>query len=349
MVVDAMREVFPDAQLLALWNDAPEKYPQVAESWLAHTPLRHHKAVATPLLPSTWRHILPKTNDLDWLLVSSHLFAQQIKGANCSGQPIPKFVYAHTPARYIWQPELDRRGQSPLVKAAAAALKPLDRYRAREATSIAANSCFVRERVRRSWNRDATVIYPPVDVDLILSVPQWREKLSGDELRTFESLPQDYLLGASRFVPYKRLDWVIKVGELTGSPVVIAGSGPEEAHLKRLAKESSVPIQILTKPSTALLYALYQSARAYIFPPVEDFGIMPVEAMAAGCRVLVGTRGGAAESVGAAYPEGIVPESGPHAISEKLLSISDGRPDKNMLKQFSRVEFQRRIRAWVEG
>lgn len=296
-VLDAMVEAFPDSDIFALWDDAPGRYPsqQVTESWLAKTPLRRHKAAALPFLPATWRH-LHSERQYDWLLVSSHLFAHHARFRGAM-RDIPKFVYAHTPARYIWAPELDARGGSLPVKAAAAMFKPLDRKRAQEAVAIAANSEFVRQRIQRAWDRDATVIYPPVDVERIQSVPDWRTKLTGDELHTLEELPHDFILGASRFVPYKRLDWVIRAGAAADVPVVITGRGPEEEHLRTIAAGVNVPVHFVINPSTPMLYALYQASRVFVFPAVEDFGIMPVEAQAAGTPVVTTSVGGATESV----------------------------------------------------
>lgn len=298
-VVDAMREAYPGTKLVALWNDAPDKYRDVTESWLAQTPLRHHKALTLPFLPWTWRHLLPPNDDVDWMLVSSHLFAHHVDLRSTSGIPVPKYVYVHTPARYIWEPDLDKRGNSIVARTASAMLRPLDRKRAAEPRAIAANSEFVRERIRRDWHRDdSVVIYPPVDVAKIRVEADWRERLSASEAEVSDRLPDGFILGASRFVPYKRLDDVIRVAASLGRPVVIAGSGTEKEHLRAVAQETDARVTFILKPSNELLYTLYQRCSAYVFPAIEDFGIMPVEAMAAGARVVVGPIGGAAESVG---------------------------------------------------
>ncbi len=105
------------------------------------------------------------------------------------------------------------------------------------------------------------------------------------------------MLGASRFIPYKRLDLVIAVGERAGRPVVLAGRGPELERLRAVGAAASVPVHVVEGPSTALLRALYQTTDLFVFPAVEDFGIMPVEAMAAGAPVLAQALGGTAESV----------------------------------------------------
>lgn len=77
------------------------------------------------------------------------------------------------------------------------------------------------------------IIYPPVAVEDIQRIADWRTNLRGDELRALETLPQQFILGASRFVSYKHLDWVIRLGNTSDVPVVIAGDRPEQQHLQR--------------------------------------------------------------------------------------------------------------------
>lgn len=352
-VVDAMCTAFPDADLLALWNDAPTKYADAQQTWLAKTPLRKHKAAALPLLPAVWRGVRPYARHAqhDWMLVSSHLFAHHVRPRGAD-HDIPKFVYAHTPARYIWTPELDQRGDSAVVRAAAALLKPLDRRRAQEPVKIAANSKFVRDRIRETWQRDADVIYPPVDVERIQSVSDWRSELSASALHELESLPSDFILGASRFVPYKRLDWVIEAGAANNIPVVIAGSGPEEQHLRALAAEVSVPVHFVINPPTEMLYSLYQQAQMYVFPAVEDFGIMPVEAQAAGSRVVTTSVGGAIETIEGGKLGHAATQDSSAAVAQAVAeTLSQPAPSADEVAaashSFSRERFVRRMSDFV--
>ncbi|WP_206477390.1 glycosyltransferase [Microbacterium sp. KRD172] len=325
-VLDVMGNAFPDADVRCLWSDAPSAFPtrQLDESWLARTPLRRHKALALPLMPSLWRHVRADAS-YDWMLVSSYVFAHHVRLA---GQDIPKYVYAHTPARYIWNPELDRRGDNPAVRAVAPIFRGIDRRRAQEATAIAANSEFVRERIRRAWDRDATVIHPPVAVERILSRPDWRTGVTDDdERRIIDALPDTYVLGASRFIPYKHLDLVIEAAARVGLPVVIAGSGPDEQRLNAVAAQAGVPVTFVIAPSDALLYALMQRASVFVFPPVEDFGIVPVEAQAAGVPVVTGPEGGQLET----YIDGV---SGVTAESTDAVDLADAISTAMFLPRF---------------
>ncbi|WP_245559141.1 glycosyltransferase [Microbacterium indicum] len=290
-VFGAMRDAFPNADALCLWNDSEGRFEGVRESALARTPLRRSKALALPFMVPVWRR-LPEI-DADWMLVSSHLFAHhaRFRGA---GRDIPKFVYAHTPARYIWTPELDRRGASLPVRMAAQFAKPVDRRRAQEARAIAANSAFVAERVARYWDREAQVIHPPVDTAGFAEEPE----LGSSHRAVVDALPSEFIFTVSRWVPYKRLEDVIAAGAATGLPVIIAGRGPDEARLRELAERMHPGrVTFMVHPPRPVLRALYRRATVFAFPAVEDFGIVPVEAMASGTPVVANALGGVAESV----------------------------------------------------
>ncbi|WP_181032364.1 glycosyltransferase [Arthrobacter sp. ZGTC212] len=162
---------------------------------------------------------------------------------------------------------------------------------------MAANSKFIANRIRNTWEREAQVIYPPVDVEAIQSVDDWSQNLTQEEFEILHQLPSDFILGASRLVPYKKMDDVINVGDAIKLPVVIVGEGPERSRLQALADKAKVPVYFLGRVSNPLLYTLYERTQLFVFPPVEDFGIVPVEAMAAGAPVLANRVGGASESV----------------------------------------------------
>lgn len=293
-VVDSFAATYPDAPIVCAWNDAPDRYApgRVHESVLARTSLRRHKALAIPFMLETWRHV--PIRQADWVLCSSHLFAHH---ARLSGpaRDVPKFVYAHTPARYIWEPELDGRGNGALARAAAGPLRTIDRSRAQEALKIAAVSRFIAQRIERCWDRESTVIHPPVDVAGFDRGDG--SELTDAELATLADLPADFVLGASRFVPYKRLDLAISTGLAAGLPIVLAGDGPDAPRLRAIAAEHPGAVSFVSRPSNALLRELYGRAVAYVFASVEDFGIMPVEAMSTGTPVITNSIGGASETV----------------------------------------------------
>lgn len=347
-VAEELARVFPDSDILALWNDAPERFAgrRVRESWLAKTPLRRSKAAALPFMPRVWART--DVSGYDFVLASSHLFAHHV-GGRTGERGVPKFVYVHTPARYIWNPELDARGANVMARLASPSLRRVDRARAADGALFAANSAYVQERIRTSWDQDAVVIHPPVDVTRLQSVEDWRERLSGEELRLVDSLPQTFVLGASRFVPYKRLDLVIRAGESAGLPVVLAGAGPLADELAAQAADASVPVVFVPRPSDAMLAALYQRAAVFVFPAVEDFGIMPVEAMSLGTPVLVGADGGARESVEAVDGGAVVDSFESADTGDAVRRLVDaGSPDTSRVRDlFGSDTFRSRILAWT--
>lgn len=345
-VLEAMAEAFPDAGVHVLWSDSPELLGRpFTESWMARTPLRNHKILALAAMLPTWR--MPPTSTPDWMLVSSHLFAHHIRTA----AETKKFVYAHTPARYIWEPERDGRGSSMLARAASTFLKPIDRYRAAEATSIAVNSRFTGQRVEQAWQRPSTVIYPPVHTEDLTAITDWRAQLSDSEEGVLDSLKQPYLLGASRFVEYKQLEKVMEAGVRTRLPVVIAGAGPHQMVLRSYAEYIGADVTFVMAPSDALIRALYANAVAYIFPAIEDFGIMPVEAMACGTPVIGSHLGGVKESVTLARGGVIAdlehdPDWNDLLQQATDLDVDDFRP---RTLAFSRARFIAEVQDWVEG
>lgn len=288
----ALADRFPDAPIICAWDDTEGDFApgRTLETRLAKSRLRHNKALAAPALLAAWRRL--PLDDADWLLCSSHMFAHH---ARLPKSNPPKFVYAHTPARYLWEPDLDPRGSSPIVRLAAGPLEAIDRRRAQEPVAIAANSQFVADRIARCWDREAQVIYPPVDVEYFGGDPE--AGLTPEEERTVEALPDVFVLGASRLVSYKRVDLALIAGAAIDVPVVIAGDGPERGRLEAIANDSAQPATFVGRPSNALLRALYSRASLYAMGGVEDFGIMPVEAMAAGTPVLGRAVGGTAETV----------------------------------------------------
>lgn len=346
-----MREAYLDADPVAFWHDAPARHKNVHESWLAKTPLPRHKAVVISLLPPRWRHLVPPRDAVGLAMVSSHSFAHRVDVRATAEMGGPKYAYVHTPVRYIWEPQLDARGNSVVPRTASMFLRPLDRKRAEKPVVIAANSKFTNERVRRTCHRDdSTAIYPPVEVVKIRAVPDWRECLEGADVDFAGHLPDGFIPGAARFVSYKRLANVIRVGARLGQLVVIAGFGAEDRHLRALAAEPDANVRLVLKPSDELLYSLHQTCAAYVFPAIEVFGIMTVEAMAAGAQVVVGAPGSAAESVRLTDERVVVQSDRINALAEATMQQAMGEaPTKShrVERLYGKQRFNEQIRSWV--
>ncbi len=200
-VLDSLSRTYPDADIFCLWNDAPGRYSaeRISESILARTPLRRRKALALPAMPFVWKHL--KDSSYDWVLSSSHAFSHQVS----TGSSLPMsrhFSYVHTPARYIWTPDLDGRGRSATTRLLAAPLRRIARARAQHHQNIAANSRFVQERIRIAWGKESRVIHPPVEVERLQGVDDWAGRLGTEDAAVLAQLTETFHLGSSRFIPY---------------------------------------------------------------------------------------------------------------------------------------------------
>ena len=192
--------------------------------------------------------------------------------------------YCHTPMRYIWDMADEYYASASLVqkvgmKLLLPALRRWDLWSATQVDHFIANSRFVAERIERIYGRQATVIHPPVDTEHFLG-------LTRD--------PGDYYLYFGQLTAYKRAELAVRAFNELGTRLLIAGTGEERETLEEIAAPN---VQFLGRVSDGERDALYSGARALIFPGVEDFGIVPVEAQAAGCPVIALGKGGALETV----------------------------------------------------
>lgn len=193
--------------------------------------------------------------------------------------------YTHTPMRYIWDHygaysrQLGWAGRQ-YFSHLAHRLRIWDVTTAARVDRFVANSSFVAERIRRYYNRVADVVHPPVDLEAYrLADPP---------------LPRDHYLFVSELVPYKRADLVIEAFRGLDRKLLVVGDG---SHREELQKTLPPNVQLLGRVPFEDLPGLYQGARALVFPAEEDFGIVPVEAMACGTPVLAYGRGGTRDSI----------------------------------------------------
>ena len=227
-----------------------------------------------PLMP--WAFDRMDLSGFDLVISSSHAFAKSVRVDSGAIH----VCYCHTPPRYLWDLyETYNAGlmgalRAPLMKR----LRNRDRKSAKHVHSFLANSSYVASRISRSYGRDARVIYPPVDVDQF----------------TVSNIGRKHYLAGGRMVRYKRIDLAIEVANRCGLPLVVFGDGPERTQLEQLAGPT---VELIGMVSTRELAELVGQSRAFIFPGVEDFGILPVEVQAGGCPVIALGKGGALETV----------------------------------------------------
>ena len=217
--------------------------------------------------------------------------------------------------------------------------------------SYAANSQYVAQRIANTWGRRADVVYPPVDVLRIRS-GSWRAELTERDHEVLSAIPKDFVFTASRLVSYKRIDLSIEFAAANDCPLVVAGDGPEREALESLAAARGVAVTFVGRVSDPLLFALYEKCLMFVFLAIEDFGIMPVEAMASGAPAVVSSAGGARESVdrlggGDVLDPGAGPDQTRRAF-ESALAVPRGSVLAYKAEYFSNEAFRARIIEWAQ-
>lgn len=283
-VILALHLLYPDAPIYTSIYNRPN-LPQFAEadvrtSFLQKMPgatRRHQRYLAQ--MPLAFESF--DLDDYDVVISSAHSCA---KGVITKPDTL-HVSYCHSPPRYLWDgshryveeypwPRLLKRT---LIPSMLHDLRVWDRAAADRVDVYVANSNYVAARIEKYYRRESTVIHPPVE--LTLFEPSERE---------------DFYLAVGRLIPYKKFDLIVEAFNRLKKPLKIVGVGNQLNALKKLASPS---VEFLGAVPEHQLRELYRSARALIFPQVEDFGITPLEAMGGGCPVIAFAGGGALETV----------------------------------------------------
>lgn len=334
-VLEAIIDLFPQAELFTLLHVSGSVSKKISSlkihtSWLQNVPgaaSRYRNFL--PMMPSMIESF--DLSGFDLVISSSHCVAKGIR----KPPGAVHVSYVHAPMRYIWDRYEDYFGAgraAPWVRAAAWAVRGrLQEWDRRTSTQdrvdhIVANSHYIATQVERAYGRKASVVYPFADLSRF-SAPR---------------IPGNSYLMVGAFAPNKRVDLAIRVFNDLGLPLNVVGSGQDEKRLKAMAKPH---IQFLGALSNDEIAKLFSSCRAFVFPGLEDFGITPLEAMAAGSPVIAYAEGGALETVTSETGILFKPQT-ERALSEAVLEI-----EKNAVKflqavcrdraaEFSRARFQ---------
>lgn len=338
-VLHEIAEMFPEAELHTLVHAPGSTTPAIERLTIHTSPLdrlpgvhRHYRNLL-PAYPWAVSQLRPKNVDL--VISTHHAVAKGVRVEPGT----PHLCYCFTPMRYIWDQIDAYLGQGKRRTLATPLVSALRRFDQKTSgpdrvTRFTAISTAVRERIHNHYGREADVVYPPVDTERI--------QPSGEA-------PEDFYLLVGGFVPYKREALAIEAFRALGRRLVVVGDGPSRAALEATAPAN---VEFTGRVSDAELADLYARCRALIYPQEEDFGIVAVEAQAAGRPVVAFAGGGALDTViplaeaprdGSFAAEGatgvLFPEATVTALCEAVLGFEKAEP------RFDAG----RIRAWAEG
>lgn len=287
-VLEQMLNVFPDADLYSLVDFVPEgkrgfiQDKRVTTSFLQKLPMARTKYRSfLPLMPFAIEQF--DLSGYDLVISSSHAVAKGV----LTGPDQLHLCMCYSPIRYAWDLQhqylresgLDKGPKSWLAKQMLHHVRLWDSRTADGVDAFIGISDFIARRIRKVYRREATVIYPPVDV-------------SGFALREQK---EDFYLTASRMVPYKRIDLIVEAfSQMPDKKLVVIGEGPDFDKVRRLAGPN---VELLGYQPFEKMRDQMQRAKAFLFAAEEDFGIAPLEAQACGTPVIAFAKGGAYETI----------------------------------------------------
>lgn len=285
-VLDVLVQLFPQTPVYTSLY-APEIMPahyrqwDIRTLWMDKLPSihRHHQPYL-PLYPLAWGGL--DLSEYDVVLSNKSGFCHGFQ----HGAGTLHICYCLAPTRYVWQLDsyIAREGISrPVQMALRPLVEALKRWDLRAASRVdhfIAISTEIQERIKTYYHRDSVVIYPPVDTTRFQPVPL-------DQV-------EDYYLIVSRLIPYKRIDLAVQAATRLGLPLKIGGKGRDLERLKAMAGPT---VEFLGYVPDEELPGLMARCKAFLFPGLEDFGITPVQAQAAGRPVIAFGGGGALDTV----------------------------------------------------
>lgn len=313
-------EAFPEAPLVALFGDASKVCGIIRDR-----PLIYSRLQRLPRVTRYYRYLLPlmgaaaravKVPEGDLLLTSSHCVAKSYRAP----PGMRHLCYCFTPMRYAWLFREEYFGgvKSALVAPLMAHLRRWDRATSAGVDRFVAISHHVQERIRRFYGRESDVVHPPVDTQFYTP----SGAADGVEEGGFDLI-------VSALVPYKRIDLAVRAYASLGRKLKIVGTGTETGRLREMAGDK---VEFLGWRSDEDVRELYRTCRMLVFPGEEDFGIVPLEAMACGRPVVALRRGGVTETVAEGLSGLFFEEPEPEALAEAIDSAARRKWDAGAIR-----------------
>ena len=330
-VVFELAKIFPDADIFStVFNKDlfPElKDRNIITSFLQNIPILNKRhQLAFFLLPKAIESLNLKGYDI--IISSSSAFGKGVK----KDKKAFHICYCHTPIRYIWESERDNRlSRIPFNSIIKRRFKSWDLKTNKGVDKFLANSQNTARKIKKFYNINAQVVYPPVEIEN-LKTPVSSSKKN-----------KNYYFTISRFIPYKKIDIAIRACDKLNKKLYIAGSGPQDKYLRSIAGDNTV---FLGRIDAGEKVKLYQNAKATIFCADEDFGIVPVESLACGTPVIAYKKGGALEIINSrtgVFFDKQSPESLAKSIKVFEEKSFDGQYLQQSVKKFDRIHFRNNI------
>lgn len=345
-VIKEIMHCFPEADVFSLVDHLtqPQReslgiHKPITTSFINRLPFQKGFRNYLPLMPIAIEQFDLRPYDV--VISSSHAFA---KGALTTAEQL-HLTYVHTPIRYAWdmyqeyleQNNLGRGIKSSVIRSSLHYIRNWDRSTADRPDVYMANSGYVANRIKKTYNRDAHVLYPPCDVHKM----------------TVQHKKDDFFLAAGRLVPYKRFDLVVDaMKHLPDQKLVLIGDGPE---MQKIKSKAGPNVELLGYQSDEVLRDHMQRARAFVFAAVEDFGIMPVEAQACGTPVIGINRGGVAETVIDGKTGILFDDQTPESVAQAMQTVGDLPSEffdadtiRAHAETFSREVFRKRLLELID-
>ncbi len=345
-VVESLTNVWKDADVFVLFNLlTPEEQKIVVKDKIPFTSFLQRKRS----IKKNYRKYLPyfpyaiEQFDLtkyDLIISSSHAVA---KGVLTNSNQL-HINYCHTPIRYAWdlthqylnEAGLKRGLKAMIAKSILHYIRMWDVAASNRVDYFVANSNYIASRIKKTYRRDAEVIYPPVDIEKF----------------PLETRKENFYLAASRLVPYKRIDLIAEAfSKMPDKKLVIIGEGPEARKIK---SKSAPNIEFLGYQAPEKLKEYMQKAKAFVFAADEDFGIMVIESLSCGTPVIALNKGGAAETMIDNKTGILFDEQNSDLIKEAVLRFEkvhdkfDPCSLNEYAKSFDRKIFEEKIKTFVD-
>lgn len=348
-VLLALHEIFPEAPLYTSLYSSEKAhwakvFPTVIPSFLNRIGyLRDKHQFLAPLMPLAFESFNFDQYDL---VVS--VSSEAAKGIITKPQT-KHICYCLTPTRYLWSGYNDYLQGGTLqgiTKPLVLYLRHWDKIAAQRPDVVVAISTEVSNRIKRHYNRDSQVVYPPVDTNKFKTQNSKRktETQKSKLFKTYNLQPATYYLIISRLEPYKKVDLAINAFNELGYPLVVVGIGSEEKKLRSIAKNNIIFKGFSNEKD---LPEYYQNAKGFVFPQEEDFGISAVEAQASGCPVIAYKKGGALDTITENKTGVFFEEQTKESLIDAVKKFEKKKFDKEILvsnaEKYSKERFKKEI------